>query len=176
MKRMSGIRSMLSRKSRGITLIEMLLYTVVVAGIIGVAFTFYNRQRNSDYMTRKPQEMQALLGSLEAARMANGGAYPASSSPIDLVLPSNPQPTGTAQLLAAALGTDNREYKGWTYSCAGDVLSVRINVGDTSNKNLRVAVNRAIHNNLSNQGWNCGPDGYDGSQPSFTCTRPAVCR
>lgn len=164
------------QKQRGLTLVEMMLYVVAVAAIIAAAFVFYNRQRNVEYMNNKPRLMQGLVSALEATRMTNGGAYPASATPIDLLLPSNPPPTGTAQLLAAALGTNNEEYRGWAYTCNNNLLTITVNVGDTPNRDLRVAVNRAIHNNLNNQGWDCNPAGYDGSAPTFNCTKPATCR
>lgn len=163
-------------RQRGITLIEMLLYSVAVAAIIAAVFLFYNRQRNAEYVNSRHKLMHGLVSAIESARVANGGAYPAATTAIDLLLPSNPAPTGTAQLLAAALGTNNEEYRGWTYTCNNNTLTIGVNVGDTPNKNLRVAVNRAIHNNLSNQGWDCNATNYDGSAPTFNCVRPAACR
>lgn len=164
------------KSKKGITMIEMMLYAVVIALIVAAAFAGYNRWKNSDYVTRKPKEMQLLLSALEAARVSNGGAYPASTTAIDLTLPSTSTLTGAAQLLAASLGTDNNEYREWTYTCTGGTLTIRVNVGDTPNRNLRVAVNRAIHNNLNNQGWDCNPDSYDGSTGTFNCTKSAACR
>lgn len=162
------------RGKLGFTLIELMISAVVIAVIASVVFVGYNRYRSSEYLNGKTRDMNFLLGTLESVRVINAGAYPAGSN-IDLTIPSNPAPTGTAQLLAASLGTDNAEYQGWLYSCTGNTLSITVNVGDTSNQNLRVAVNRTLHNNLAGLGWDCQGAAYAGG-PTFTCTKTAVCR
>lgn len=159
-------------RQRGFTLVELLL-VIIVGSVLAVgAFTLYTKQiRPGQYQKEKLNAFTYLVSGLEQARAYNGNAYPSAPQPISLLIPENPQ-TIVEQILASAIGKNNSNYGGWTYQCSNNTLTIRINLADTNDPDLRAAVRNAIIQNFGD--WNCGPLQGDGT---FTCSKNNVaCR
>ena len=125
-------REVKNEKSKGFTLIEMILVLAVLVTFLALVFTIYkNRVEPSRWANNKFQTFQSVIAAIENARSANGGAYPASSSPFDL--DSSDAPTNDKQKLvwyAVTGGSPTSDLAGWKYACDSGNLDITVGVSD----------------------------------------------
>ncbi|MEM4546616.1 MAG: type II secretion system protein [Nitrososphaerota archaeon] len=158
-------------KQRGFSLVELIVTGAIILALAAGVLFYYNNNVKPGQITR--QRLEAfinLVAGLENVKLLNGNAYPAMATMTNLPI-SNPT-TAQERLIFQATGGENNAYAGWGYQCNGNTLTIRVNLGDVTDTNLRENIRNGIVTN--NTDFTCGALQNDGT---FTCTKsPVVCR
>ena len=142
-------REVKNEKSKGFTLIEMILVLAALVTFLALVFSIYkNRIEPSRWSSDKFQVFQSVVAALESAKSANGGAYPAASN-VDLgssTVPDNPK----AKLVWYAVtgGSPSSDIVGWEYSCSDGNLEITVSLADRPSYAAAGVFIESVKNNL----------------------------
>lgn len=159
-------------KSRGFTLIEMVLVLAGLVIFLSVVFAVYrSRVEPNSWASNKFQTFQSVVSALESAKSANGGAYPAATnvSLSNSTAPSDPK----AKLVWSAVtgGVPTSDINGWTYSCSGNTITLTVDLSDRPTSAAGNIFVSSVNSNTPFSGT------WDGSSATVNFTRAGVlCR
>ena len=142
-------REVKNEKSKGFTLIEMILVLAALVTFLTLVFTIYkNRIEPSRWSSDKFRVFQSIVVALESAKSANGGAYPAATN-VDLGSSSVPEdPKAKLVWYAVTGGSPSLDVAGWAYSCSESNLDITVNITDKPSEAAAGVFIESVKNNL----------------------------
>jgi len=142
-------REFKNKKSKGFTLIEMILVLAALVTFLALVFTIYkNRIEPSRWSSDKFRTFQSVVAALETAKSANGGAYPAASN-VDLsTAPTDNDPKKKLVWYAVTGGSPSADIIGWKYTCSGSTLAITVSINDKPSEAAAGVFIESVKNNL----------------------------
>ena len=139
------------RRSKGFTLLELILVLAVFVAFVGIAFGIYKgRVEPSRWANAKYMVFQSVSAAIENARAAYGGAYPAGTIPnLGVTTP----PSGNVALVWHAVngGGVSQDIAGWGYECTGNNLEVTVPYGDAPSNSAKEIFRSSVEKNTEYQ-------------------------